>query len=197
MMEYSFPQYELDRLQERKWILKFVNKEKSIGAEIGVFRGHFSRVLIETLNPEKIYLVDLWRMIGPKYDWGPRSKSEYLSNGEMTPAIALSEVRAIIDEYPNEIHVVESDGVAFMHRLTEKLDWVYLDTSHKYLDTIHELKAIDTVLDSGGLIMGDDWFPDSGHRHHGVYQAVNEFLSDGRYELLDAGTAQQWAIRKK
>jgi hypothetical protein len=39
--QYAFPENELQRTKERAWILRFAKRD-SIGAEIGIFSGHFS-----------------------------------------------------------------------------------------------------------------------------------------------------------
>ena len=60
---YPLPDSELRRLELRKWILNYVPKG-GVGGEIGAFRGHFSEVLLQWLEPRKAYLVDPWTLRG-------------------------------------------------------------------------------------------------------------------------------------
>src|SRR5262249_5136029 len=67
--EDSFPKEELDRLSKRAWILEYVGPNTT-GAEIGVFRGHFSEIIFSKVKPQKLYLVDLWTKGGERFNWG-------------------------------------------------------------------------------------------------------------------------------
>jgi hypothetical protein len=56
------------------------------------------------------------------------------------------------------------------------LDWVYLDASHDYQNTLDELAAAITAVRNGGWILGDDYVPDPDSHQHGVFRAVNDTL---------------------
>jgi hypothetical protein len=44
------------------------------------------------------------------------------------------------------------------------------------------------------VIAGDDWQPDPGHRHHGVFKAVQELIAESSYVILYADAQSlQWA----
>jgi hypothetical protein len=81
-------------------------------------------------------------------------------------------------------------------RKNTKLDFVYLDTSHSYKSTFSELKKIDLILKKSGVVMGDDWTPDPNHVHHGVFKAVQDFISLYEYEIVAAGPAGQFCLRR-
>jgi len=59
---HPFPDYELSRNWGRRWILDYV-PEGTIGAEVGVFRGHFSELILRRQKPKKLYLIDPWRKL--------------------------------------------------------------------------------------------------------------------------------------
>ena len=50
---------------------------------------------------------------------------------------------------------------------------------------------------SGTPVAGHDWEPNPSRKHHGVYQAVNEFIKENSYEVIYLDEATQWCIRKK
>src|SRR5438093_2529622 len=81
--EFPFPEQELQRTLQRGWITNWA-KKGGIGAEIGVFRGHFSDILLEKLRPSKLYLVDHWTLEGSYFDWG----DSYTSNNTLPTAFA-------------------------------------------------------------------------------------------------------------
>jgi hypothetical protein len=94
------------------------------------------------------------------------------------------------------VHVAD-DRAALREFPDAYFDWVYVDTSHQYQHTRDELTLLDLKVKPDGVISGDDWQPDPGHRHHGVCKAVTELVSTGRYTLVAVDAASgQWAIRR-
>jgi hypothetical protein len=63
-----FPSGEIERLKGRAEILKCARKRSRV-AEIGVYRGHFSEVIIRHLRPKIFYMVDMWTLQGEFYGW--------------------------------------------------------------------------------------------------------------------------------
>lgn len=55
--QFPMPPGEMKRLEGRRWILHMVPKG-GVGAEIGVFRGHFSDQICRIVQPSKLYLID-------------------------------------------------------------------------------------------------------------------------------------------
>ncbi len=192
--EIPFFPAEIERLEKRKWILAYAGKN-AVGAEIGVFRGHFSAVLAEVLQPQKLFLVDPWRRLGPDFGWG--AHSSYTGFGKLTTDYAYRDTLRRVGGYKHiDIRVVERFAEEFLGTLEEKLDWVYLDASHKYESTLKELELIDAVLEQDGVIIGDDWQPARNHQHHDVFRAVHEFIRTRPYEIVAAGPAGQWCLRR-
>ncbi len=190
--DYPFPEPERLRTDRRRWILRY-GRLKGVGAEIGVFRGHFSEVLLRTLTPRVFYLVDPWSMAYETYpDWGP-----YTNHGTLPTAVARDEALLRVSRYEQTSCIpLEDKFPACRHRIADQLDWVYLDASHRYEDTLEELHALDALLSPRGVVFGDDWHPDPRHRHHGVFRAVNDFVATNEYEFVAAGPALQWCIRR-
>ena len=192
--EVPFSPVEIERLRSRRWILNYAAKN-AVGTEIGVFRGHFSEVLAAVLHPRKLYLVDPWRRLGPDFGWG--AQSPYTAFGKLTTEYAYRDTLRRVSRFKEiDTRVFEGFAEEFFSALEEKLDWVYLDASHEYPATLNELKLIDAVLKPTGVIMGDDWQPGRHHKHHGVFRAVHEFVRTHPYEIVAAGPAGQWCLRK-
>ena len=78
----------------------------------------------------------------------------------------------------------------------DHLDWVYLDASHYYKDTIQELQLLYQKVKPGGLVIGDDWQEEPNTIGYSVYRAVSEILSKKKFELIFGGKDLQWAIRR-
>jgi hypothetical protein len=189
---FPFPQSELKRTQDRAWILQYAAKD-GIGAEVGVFRGHFSEVILAKLTPKKLYLVDPWEKQGEFFDWG----ADYTNGRSLPTAVARrdAELRAL--RFPaTEVIVVEDFFPACRDRILEPLDWIYIDSSHLFDQTLVELTESAKIVKPGAMIMGDDFFPMADHVYQGVARAVNRFVSTEPFEFIAAGPQGQWCIRR-
>jgi len=186
--------YPLDSVERRRWILTNV-PPGGVGAEIGVFRGHFSVAIAEQLQPRKLYLVDPWTKLGESFGYGEIS---YTNNDMLTTRQALDEVHARMARFEGqiEVEIVEDYGVNFCAELTEPLDWAYLDAVNRPDLVLANLEAIDRVLLPHGRIMGDDWVLDPAHHNAGIMRAVNDFIRSHDYEILTAGYHEQWCLRR-
>ena len=86
-----------------------------VGAELGVFRGEFSRELLEVARPRRLYLVDgWWELHGESF---PREWGEYSGWGSASTRDAYMAARRVVAEYAPasnacEIHV--GDDLAFL-----------------------------------------------------------------------------------
>lgn len=167
----------------------------SKGAELGVFRGVFSEFILKTVEPKLFYMVDGWELLfGPKFTWG----GDYTCNGTLPTQVAKLEAAERTQFHRNR-HIITSTTVDFLRNLREKMDFFYVDATHKYQDVLHELNLIHTLglLEDGGVIIGDDWVIDPGHHHHGVCRAVNEFIKNNPYQLVYCDErSRQWVLRE-
>lgn len=158
------------------------------GAELGVFKGAFLDHLLTT-KPKRLFAVDPWYRAGPEWEWAKGEKS------------TLRAFIKILDEFAEEIagRLLEP-RVEFSQQFlqsipNQSLDWVYIDTTHRYEQTKTEIDLSLQKVRSGGLIMGDDYTSDPMHKHYGVYRAVQENVAAKRLELLVDGENRQFVTR--
>lgn len=157
----------------------------SVGAEIGVFTGDFSRDLLETVEPSKLHLVDLFQGIAVSGN----------VDGRFMRRADLAVVRKELAALDPRILTHAADSVEWLTALhDDALDWVYLDTTHEYGRTIAELEQAWRVVRPGGIIAGHDFsraFP-------GVMQAVAEFVTSTgtTLELYDGDLLPSYFIQK-
>jgi hypothetical protein len=190
---YPMPRAEIERLQARKWILNLVSPG-GVGAEIGVFRGHFSALICQLARPRKLYLIDPWTTLGPTFGWG----KGYTNFDTLTTEAARDEAIARVAQFPDvETVFVEDSYPRCAARITDALSFAYLDASHKYKPTLSELANLKDQMTPDGIILGDDWAPDPNNQHHGVFLAVQEFTRHSDWQIIAAGPGAQWAIRRR
>lgn len=194
MFSFLRPKKEMSRREiVRAKFLEDVIPKNSVGAELGVYKGEFTKLILEIARPRRLHLIDPWWLLGKKeWAWAKGNKS-------------------IIEAFVNVIRSFEEELIAGQVIINigfdleilpsfpdDYFDWVYLDTTHDYEHTKQELDLLKEKVKDDGLITGDDWHPDPDHRHHGVYEAVNEFTQRNPYEIVYLSDEfGQWCIRRK
>ncbi|MEP9363471.1 class I SAM-dependent methyltransferase [Nocardioides sp. CN2-186] len=182
--------YEARKNRARKDVLKQIVPHGGVGAELGVHKGHLTPHLIDWLSPEKLYVVDPWYLLEPRWEWAA---------GDQSTVNAVSRVVRRIRPHLEcgTAELVIADDRDFLAALDDNaLDWVYLDSSHMYDHTVQELELLVRKVKDGGVIAGDDWQSNPDHRHHGVCRAVREFVGAGRVDLTySSDINHQWAVR--
>lgn len=196
---YVFPHNENDfdhvgAAEARKWILKYA-KHGGVGAELGVFRGHFSNVIMRDVQPSKLYLVDPWTKFCEYYNWGKAEETPYTNFNKLTTLEARTDAEHRLKMYGDAAVFVEDFEENFCRSFNGKLDFIYLDSSHFYLPTLLTLARLDSILADDGVILGDDWYTDPGH-YSGVLRAANDFIRLFNYEIVEAGLVGQYALRR-
>jgi hypothetical protein len=140
--------------ERRKWLLSYA-RPGGIGAEFGVFRGHFAAVIARELKPRKLFLVDPWTKEGERFGWGP---DPYTNYDTLTTAQAMLDTQHRLAPYTStsEIVMVETWLREFVRNFAaysdKKLDFAYLDASHNYLDTLQELRLLSLIVADDGVI---------------------------------------------
>jgi len=172
----------------------FVDKylpKHGIGAELGVFKGQFTPVLLQYSDAVKLHLVDPWYLVTPHYHWGGGNPS------------TIDAMTGILKRWRREIEAgsvllhVGDDRNILQSFPDHYFDWVYVDTTHQYDHTADELHILRHKVKPAGVIAGDDWYPNASHKHHGVFTAVNEFCALQGYSLIYSNADnRQWAIKR-
>ena len=169
----------------------FLSKD-AVGAELGVFEGTFTRQLVDRLRPAKLHLIDPWFRLSGDWEWAKGRPS------------TVEAVRHLLKRYKQqladrliEIHI-DFDTEVLPQFDDHYFDWVYLDSSHQYEQTVEELQLLSRKVKPTGVIAGDDWWTAPDHIHHGVCRAVREFVDATDYEFLLADEKTvQWAIARR
>lgn len=150
----------------RNDILNLLPKQ-IVFAEIGVFKGNFSKDIFSIVNPSHLYLVDIFEGVVGSGD----------KDGNNFECADLSHEYQNIKNYfadNKNVEVIKSDSESFLLSLPDDhLDAVYIDAEHTYDFVIKELELSFQKVKNGGYIMGHDYC----ERFHGVIQAVTEFCN--------------------
>lgn len=190
-MQYRFPHWKdatwnsYERQSDRYRALKPHLGENQIGAEIGVYKGGFGEFLLPHCS--KLYLVDSWYRGGGFWHSGIENDSRVDTVINLLTVykeeIERGRVEIVVDYSKN---FLESVGDGYF-------DFIYIDASHKFDDTLAELRLSRSKLKQGGHLFGDDYDPNPKSRQHGVYRAVNEFTKEVGAELI-LNETRQWGL---
>ena len=160
-------------INSRETLLQMVPK-KARCAEIGVFKGSFSRKILNIAHPEKLYLIDPWQNV----DDPDRTGSLYSNGSEHDMEAILVDVSdRFAEEIADETVVIQqgySSEVLKTHA-PESLDFVYIDGDHSFDSVLEDLTLAAQCLRPSGFIGLDDYFRGSWWGD-GVIRAVNIFL---------------------
>lgn len=175
--EKKYPQYTLDKihlsnarlLMDRNELLTLL-PHKGVVAELGVDEGDYSADIISHNQPLKLHLVDLWS--SQRYNTKKKVKvqerfSKEIENGSVEINFGLSTV--VSEIFPDNY-----------------FDWIYIDTTHAYEQTLLELHAYKPKMKENGVIAGHDFvrWAENGLARFGVIEAVSEFCVKENWEFL-------------
>lgn len=169
----------------------------AVGAEIGVFRGEFTRQILRVARPRELHLIDgWWELHGETFpfEWG-----EYSDWGRLSTRDAHAEVeRVAAGAAATRCTIHVGDDLEILAGFNDAaLDWAYLDSSHQYEQTLAELELLDAKVKPPGLIAGHDWIEDPTSVNHGAYRAVREFCSNRGWAVEHLDGFTQWEIRRE
>lgn len=172
----------------------------SIGAEVGVLDGNFSRQILDSVQPRRLYLIDPWRHQDSdtyKNAWyGGKSAGGQAGMDERYRAV-LRRFRGNIRRGQVEVRRGTSAEV-LAPMPNDSLDWIYIDGNHLYEYVRQDLQLALAKVRPGGYIAGDD-YTEGGWWAGGVKRAVDELtgspavrllrLRDGQFIFRKAGRA--------
>lgn len=190
-MIYRFPKLKdaswnsFERQRQRYEVIRRFLGSNQIGAEIGVYKGGFSEFLLE--HCKKLYLVDPWYRAGGFWNTNIANDSRV-----DTVINILSAYKTEIERGTIEVIVDYSENF-LRFKADEYFDFIYIDSSHRYEDTLNELHIAYKKIKNGGYIFGDDYDPNPDSRQHGVYRAVNEFAAASGAKMV-VKKARQWGL---
>ena len=155
----------------------------SIGAELGIWDGAFSRIISKIIEPQLFYLVDTWINM----DLEERLTDNFIKRSKNSNYIKRKET-----------------SESFLNSLEDNyLDWVFVDAALDYDSVKTDLLLSKDKVKDEGYIMGHDYinYDYINHFDYGVKEAVHEFLHNFDYEMvyltLDPDGYYSYCLKKK
>ncbi len=185
-------------LPDRLALVKELIKPGSVGAEIGVYRGGFSRQIYDHCKPSMLYCIDAWEKY-PEYDKDSICHENQDDNWQATKNEMADAIKS------GKCNVIRGRSHPVSLTWDKHLDFLFLDSNHSYEFVIADLRDWSRFIKLGGVIMCHDFTETSAgaiSMNFGVVRAVNEFVasSEGQWELTHITQEPDWpscAIQRK
>lgn len=178
------------KCKRRMSLLREFMRSGDVGAELGVFKGSFLDHLLAT-KPSRLYAVDPWYRAGAAWKWASADQS--------TRKAFITILQTFSEEIDAGILIPRVEfSHEFLKSIPDKsLDWVYIDTTHTYEQTLMEIELSITKVKPGGHIMGDDYVSDPDHPHYGVWKAVQMYSQSKHLDIVLDGEGRQFVGKVK
>lgn len=141
---------------------------RSVGAELGVFRGQTTFHLLETLPELAVVAIDTW--CNQLYE---------VKDGSMQPR-QFADVEADFDRrrgrFADRLAKIKDDSVTALRKFPAgHFDWVFIDGDHSFEGAARDIRESLRVVKPTGWILGHDYdWP-------GVRKALDTILPDARW----------------
>lgn len=164
----------------RRFRAEFVSSVVSTstkGAEVGVWRGDFSRELMNRLDLQKLTLIDPWKFVRKFPDsWYGGKIAE--NQGDMDRVYEYV-CRRFREEIATERVMVCRGKLSAIDTLDS--DWVYVDGDHTLEGVSADIHELVRLMKPGSVVMFDD-YGETGWWNNGVTAAVNLAIESGTLE---------------
>ena len=160
----------------------------TVGAEIGVELGAFSKTLIQDNPILKLYSVVVWDPY-ETWVWG-KSRDRQNSYYE----------RAKVNLAPYNCEIIKGASMDVVKQFEdESLDFVYIDAAHDYDHVKEDIREWSEKVRKGGIVAGHDYFVFQRSGNDGVVRAVDEWVKENNIDLIvlnDGKRAPSWLYEK-
>ena len=167
-----------DRLPGRVKLISVLLPKNSIGVEIGVWKGVFSKKILLGSQPSLLHLVDPW-IADPSF---PGKQQGDISQDGMDDI--FNNVQKEMAGEKARIWRMKSND--FFNSFAAKVDWVYIDGDHRYEPVRQDLDGANSIIKDGGIIWGDDfsWTRPEHQVFYPVKKAVLEFCEENKRKYI-------------
>lgn len=146
----------------------------TVGAEVGVEKGAFSRKLCEEVPNLKLYSIDAWL----SYGW-------YTSKAKYSQRWMEKHYQAAVENLaPFNCEVIRGLSVDVVKQFADNsLDFVFLDSNGGYDYAYQDIELWNSKVRSGGIFSGHDYFNSRVPGRCRVKDAVDDWTRENNLEV--------------
>jgi hypothetical protein len=150
--DHSYPPYHQDCWVRQEIIEIIQTLNFTTGAEIGVQRGHFAKIVLGIWTKATSYsLIDMWRQQPSNYS----DKANVDDNAQEAIYQEALELKKTFGNVPKYFRNSSLEAAEYF--LDGSLDFIYIDARHDYCGVMEDLHAWYPKLKVGGMMAGHDF----------------------------------------
>jgi len=160
-------------IETRNDLFKLLPKNMVI-AELGVFIGSFSEIILSTCSPKELHLIDLWNKSFKSGDKDGRHMARHMARHNL-PVIYQN----LVEKYANSniVKLHRTDTIKALATFEDDyFDFIYIDANHQYKSVYSELNL--SYFKSKKYISVHDY-----NRKSEVKKAVDQFCEEKKLEI--------------
>ena len=160
---------------KRAYILEQLEKN-CIFVEVGVWKGDFSKKILNISKPKLLVLVDSWafdikiRGCAPQVNGQEPLNQNFFDNAK----------KETFDKFKNETNVVildQNSSIASSNYKDNYFDYIYLDAEHSYQAVTNDLDMWYPKLKKKGVLFGDDYYWREEDDTLSLHKAYQDFIN--------------------
>jgi SAM-dependent methyltransferase len=196
-------------LCDRNVLIQYLPKN-AVWAEVGVYRGDFSQMILEQAKPAELYLIDSWRYdlkeLNPFSDTPEnfsafRGKIHWDHFGDDPQGAQDRNFDYVRSRFAGaaNVNVIRANSVEGIQGLTDgHFDVIYIDANHQYEYALRDMMEARKKLKPGGILLLNDFYegPGGAEQNLGVVGATNTFVKryDFHYVAMTYGSYADLAV---
>lgn len=133
-------------------------------AEIGVFNGDYSKLILKYNKPSKLYLIDI------NQNYTEKLKLKFKKEIDQGQVV-------VINKSSFTAHNDFRDGY---------FDWVYIDGGHDYNSVSKDCNNFESKIKHDGYMVHNDYilYDHIQNIYYGTMHAINEFCLENNWEII-------------
>ena len=142
------------------------------GAEIGVFDGHYSEILLKTIPDLTLYSIDPYAVYSGYRDHRFQNSMKHAEH------LAYQKLKV----FPKSIIIKKFSVDAVRGFMDESLDFVFIDGNHDYPYVKEDIELWTPKVKKGGIVAGHDYYR-TKTGNIGIIRAVDDYVAFNNYTL--------------
>jgi hypothetical protein len=158
--------------------------------EIGVWRGEFSKTILEIIGPQKLYLIDPWA--SAETGGNDQTFSEGPDDTKLERIFRRVKKKFRQEIKSGRIEIVRDQSVPALAGFDDEyISFAYINGDHSFEGVKKDLEAIIPKIKPGGIVAFNNYHR-RGWWGDGVIRAINEFLGQrpGDFRIRTVAGAQ-------
>ena len=133
-------------------------KKHSVCAEIGVWKGRFSKNILDAMKPKMLHLIDPYKY---QPEFGPRLYGGKVAKSQEDMDEIFEATKKRFARFRNVTFHRDFSNKTSTQFEDAYFDWVYIDGNHAFEYVLEDLELYFPKVKSGGFLTGDDfsWSP--------------------------------------